>query len=185
MPQAMIYQGHSDNVFAVAWSPDGQYIASGSKDTTVHIWHAATAKPEYVFRGHTHCLLSVAWSPDGQRIASGCTSGLVLVWNAFTGEEIVAYHGHTRFVRSLSWSPDGRYIVSGGDFGDSTIQVWNAVTGQASYTRSQQYRNFAVSWSPDGSRIASGNFDGTAQVWDAANGVLSWSIMDTMALSTR
>ena len=128
VPGTRLYHGHSDNVFAVAWSPDGQYIASGSRDTTVRVWHAATGICEYIYRGHSYSLLSVAWSPDGRRVASGDTGGTVRVWEALSGEEIVVYHGHRRFVRSVAWSPDGRSVVSGGDFGDSTVQVWDAAT---------------------------------------------------------
>ncbi|HBE25856.1 MAG TPA: hypothetical protein DDW33_09240, partial [Ktedonobacter sp.] len=42
MPGTTFYQGHSDNVFAVAWSPDGRFIASGSRDNTVQVWNATT-----------------------------------------------------------------------------------------------------------------------------------------------
>jgi len=88
------------------------------------------------------------------------------MWDAFTENTIITYRGHVRFVRSIAWSPGGKYIVSGGDYGDSTVQVWNAFTGKHLYTHADQYRVFAVSWSPDGRRIASGSFDGTVQVWE-------------------
>src|SRR5260370_4045171 len=44
----IIYRGHSDNIFTVAWSPDGKYIASGSRDKTVRIWDAATVAPRFI-----------------------------------------------------------------------------------------------------------------------------------------
>ncbi|HAT44220.1 MAG TPA: hypothetical protein DCS90_03875, partial [Ktedonobacter sp.] len=65
MPGTTFYQGHSDNVFAVAWSPDGRFIASGSRDNTVQVWNATTGTCSCIYNGHTHCLLAVAWSPDG------------------------------------------------------------------------------------------------------------------------
>ncbi len=145
----IIYRGHSDNVFTVAWSPDGKYIASGSRDKTVRVWDVATGEDYFIYRGHNKCVLSAAWSPGhGAYIASGDTGGIVQVWEAFTGSSIVSYHGHTRFVRSVAWSPDGRYIASGGDYGDSTAQVWQAFTGKQIYTHDQQYRIFSVAWAP-------------------------------------
>ncbi len=86
------------------------------------------------------------------------------MWEAFTGANIVTYRGHTRFVRAIAWSPDGTHIASGGDYGDSTVQVWDAFNSKHVYTRNQQYRIFAVAWS--GERIASGSFDGSVQIWD-------------------
>jgi WD40 repeat protein len=169
-----IYCGHSDNVFAVSWAPDGVSIASGSRDTTVRVWNAATGEDHYIYRGHHTCVLSVAWSPDGRYIASGDTEGIVHIWNAGAPsaenpfEEqvtLVTYRGHARFVRSIAWSPDGKYIASGGDYGDNTVQVWEASSGNHIYTHSSQYRIFAVVWSPDGRYISSGSFDGTVQVW--------------------
>ncbi len=148
MPIATLYRGHSDSVFAVAWAPGGDAIASGSRDCTVQIWQPLTGTPITIYHKHSHPLLAVAWSPDGQHIASGCTVGSVRVWQAFSGEDIVTYAGHKRFVRSIAWSPDGAYIASGGDYGDSSVQVWQAATGNHIYTHMGQYRIFAVNWSP-------------------------------------
>ena len=166
-----MYHGHDDNVFAVAWSPDRASIASGSRDKTIHIWNALTGKVYCIYRDHASYLLSVAWSPDGKYIASGDSGGVVQVWEADTGRNIVSYHGHTRFVRSIAWSPDCSHIASAGDFGDSTVQIWDAFSGHLVYTHKQQYRIFGVSWSPDGKRIASGSFDGSVQTWDAMTGI--------------
>src|SRR5216683_2933083 len=164
------YQGHGDNVFAVAWSPDGTWIASGSRDTTVRVWKASAGEDYLVYQDHASYLLSLAWSPDGKRLASGDTAGTVRIWEAFTGRTITTYHRHTRFVRSVALSPDGTHIATGGDYGDSTVQVWQAFSGNHLYTYSRQYRIFAVAWSPGGKRIASGSFDASVQIWDAFSG---------------
>jgi eukaryotic-like serine/threonine-protein kinase len=74
------YRGHIDQVDAVAWSPDGRRIASGSYD--VQVWDAATGGNIFTYRGHSYAVDAVAWSPDGKRIASGSFDHTVQVWKA-------------------------------------------------------------------------------------------------------
>jgi len=73
---------NADLAFAVAWSPDGTRIVSGSaeKETAVQVWDAATGRPILTYRGHTNLVDAVAWSPDGTRIASGSWDTTVQVW---------------------------------------------------------------------------------------------------------
>ncbi|HLX58607.1 MAG TPA: WD40 repeat domain-containing protein [Ktedonobacteraceae bacterium] len=175
----LTYRGHSDYIFALTFSPDGAHVASASRDATVRVWHinqhVHNMDTEDITVYHEHgrdasSVLSVAWSPDGKYIASGDTTGIIQVWEAYPGKTMLTYHGHTRFVRGIAWSPDGQHIVSGGDFGDSTAQVWEALTGRHIYTHIRQYRIFAVSWEPRGRHIATCSFDGSVQLWDAYTG---------------
>ncbi len=76
------YRGHSRNVNAVAWSPDGRRIASGSDDQTVQVWDASNGGNVYTYRGHSGYVTIVAWSPDNARIASGSVNKTVQVWQA-------------------------------------------------------------------------------------------------------
>jgi eukaryotic-like serine/threonine-protein kinase len=68
-------------VHAVAWSPDGTLIASGSDDHTVQVWDASTGARLLLYQGHTASVAAVAWSPDGKLIASGSADSTVQVWN--------------------------------------------------------------------------------------------------------
>ena len=77
-----MYDGHTDWVNALAWSPDGTRIASASKDKTVQVWDATTGDTLVTYRGHTRWVYAVAWSPEGSRIASGGNDKTVQVWQA-------------------------------------------------------------------------------------------------------
>ena len=74
-------EGHSETVLGVAFSPDGQYLASGSTDGTVKLWHVESGECTRTMEGHSHEVLSVAFSPDGQYLASGSQDNTVKLWS--------------------------------------------------------------------------------------------------------
>jgi uncharacterized protein with WD repeat len=168
------YKGHTGFVQAVAWSPVGFQVASGSVDQ-VHIWDALTGTAMFTHRDRQRLgqIWSLSWAPDGKQIVSGTMRQIVSVWVASTGNSLVLYRRHTESPPSLKfdvkWSPDGNYIVSGGV--DKTVHVWDANNGNTLFTYQGHADEIsALSWSPDSTWIASAGEDKTVQVWNALSG---------------
>ena len=78
-------EGHDNLVLSVAFSPDGQRLASGLYDETIKIWDAASGRCLQTLKGHDSLVLSVASSPDGQRLASGLDDNTIKIWDAASG----------------------------------------------------------------------------------------------------
>jgi WD40 repeat protein len=168
---------HREGVLAVAVSPDGRTLASGSADHTVRLWDLAGWRPTEPLPpsrdlpGHTNRVWSVAFSPDAKLLASASSDGKILLWDAATGSKVHEMTGHSQSQQGacLTFSPDGRTVLAGGQSG--TVNRWDVKTGhQKEPWHWHQGAVRAVACSPDGRLVASGGDDGTVGVLDAATG---------------
>jgi WD40 repeat protein/serine/threonine protein kinase len=150
-------RGHNARVTTMAFSPDGNRLASGSFDKTVKVWDSANGKELRTLQGHSNWIMTVTFSPDGTRLASGSSDQTVKVWEESSGKELRTFRGHNNWVTTVAFSPDGKRLASGSS--DQTVKVWDVETNQ-------EFRIFheklpvatSVAFSPDGNRLASGSY---------------------------
>ena len=162
-------KGHTSWVLGVAFSPDGQRLASASWDGTAKVWNMATGQVSLTLKEHTNGATSVAFNADGQRLASSSRDGTVKVYDAVTGQVLLTLKRHAREVNSVAFSPDGQRLVSAS--WDQTVKVWDAATGQESLTlKGHTGPVLSVAFSPNSRWLASASDDKTVKVWDAATG---------------
>ena len=156
---------------SVAFSPDGQRLATGSYDGKVKVWDAATGQQVLNLKGHSGSVYSVCFSPDGERLASGGGDGTVKIWDVSMGQDGLTLRGYGTVV--VAFSPDGKQLAGGSD--DKTAKVWDAATGREVLNlKGHTAHVTSVAFSPDGKRLASGvggfHKPGEVKVWDTATG---------------
>ena len=162
-------RGSLGPVFAVAYSPDGQRIATSNRDMTASVWDAESGQELHILKGHIATIVSLAFSPDGARIVTGSADQTARVWDAVTGQQLLTLQGHAGRIWSVAVSRNGQRIATAGT--DQTATVWDAVTGQEIVTfKGHTHQIDSVAFSPASDRIVTGCRDQTARVWDTATG---------------
>jgi WD40 repeat protein len=153
--------GHTAEVIAASWSPDGRRLASGSIDATVRI---RDRESETLTRPEGADVNGVAWSPDGRRLAAANQDGVVRVWDVDSRKVGLRLRGHEGWTRGIDWSPNGDLLASSG--ADGTVRIWDAESGkELRSVKAGGQEAWSVAWSPDGRRLASGDGDGTVGIW--------------------
>jgi WD40 repeat protein len=164
--------GHTDRVHAVAFSPDGHTLLSGSYDGTARLWDVATHRQIGVpLNGHDGEVYSVAFSPNGNVVATGADDGMVRLWEVATHRQIGApLNGHDGEINAVGFSPDGKILASGGA-DDGVVRLWDVASHRQIGVPLLGHSGvvLSVAFSHDGKILASGAADGTVRLWDVAS----------------
>ena len=105
----------------IAFSPDGQTLASGWSD--ISLWDVSSGARKVELSGHTDRLGSIAFSPDGRTLASGSSDATVRLWDVETATHLTTLTGHLGRITRLVFSPDGRTLATASD--DATVLLWD------------------------------------------------------------
>jgi WD40 repeat protein len=161
--------GNSSFVDAVAVTPDGKRLISGSSDTALRAWDLEKREELFTLTGHSSRVNAVAVTPDGEWLISGSSDKTLKVWNLKKGEELFTLTGHSSRVNAVAVTPDGERLISGSQ--DSILKVWSLKNGEKLFTLTgHSSRVNAVAVTPDGEWLISGSSDKTLKVWNLKKG---------------
>ncbi len=170
--------GHTDWVRSVAFNPNGNILASGSSDGTIHLWDARTSTHLRTMTGHTSRITSVVFSADSKMLASGSKDNTIHLWDTQSGELRKTLKEHADWVFSMWFSADGKVLASASK--DNTICLWNTQSGELrkTLTLGHSQEIFEMAFSADGKTLASWGWESPIYLWDVQTGELQ----NTLAL---
>lgn len=174
-------EGHEGSVTAIAFSLDGKFLASGSRDETIRLWYVEDGRLKGILKGHIRPILSVAFSPDGEFLASGGYDETVKLWHVGDERLALILGRHSGIVEAVAFSPDGKLLASSGGVWDE--RAWRYKNGEIKLWRAKDYHLVStldnheepvnsLAFSPDGTILASGSWDGTSKLWRVTDGSL-------------
>ncbi len=164
-------RSHKNLIYSVAFSPNGEILASGSDDKTIKLWRVQDGEEIITLSGHNNSVYTVAFSPDGEILASSSHDRTIKLWRMKDGQEIRTLAGHSNSVYCTAFSPDGDIIASSS--WDKNIKIWRVKDGQEIRTLAGHINLvYCIAFSPDGETLASSSWDRTIKIWRVKDGKL-------------
>jgi WD40 repeat protein len=163
-----VLQAHADLIYALAFRPDGQALATAGYDRLIKLWDPATGKEQRVLKDHSDTVYGVAFSPDGKLLASGSADRAVKIWDAGSGARLATLADATDWVYAVAWSPDGRHVAAAGV--DRSIRVWDVSPAGNRLVHSVFAHEGPVTrlvYSADGKTLYSLGEDRAVKAWNA------------------
>ncbi|HEY7116581.1 MAG TPA: c-type cytochrome domain-containing protein, partial [Tepidisphaeraceae bacterium] len=168
------FTGHKDALYAVAISPDGKTLATGSYDQRIILWDLSQdpPKPLHTLEGHNGAVFDLAFRPDGKVLASASADRTVKLWDVAAGKRLDTRSEPTKEQQTLAFSPDGQRLYAAG--ADNRVRVWRISPTAAEGTNTLLLAQFAhegsilrLVLSADGKTLLTSADDKTVKLWDA------------------
>jgi WD40 repeat protein len=168
-PSLLTLTGHTDWIWSIAFSPDGQALASSSSDRTIKLWDVQTQHCYKTLVGHAAAVRALAFAAptsdrSGTWLVSGSDDRTIRLWNP-SGDCLRVLQGHTSWISAVAFSPDGCLLASGSE--DQSVRLWDSQTNQC-LRLLQGYNSgvWSIAFSPDGQTLVSGGQDRLIRLWD-------------------
>lgn len=168
--ELIVFKGVPGSIGEIAFSPDGNDVATGGADTSLIVWNVKSGK-QRVFSSsspnvaNNPYVSALAFSPDGHSLASGRSDSTMQIWDLNSGKLFKNFIAHSSWVSAITFSADSKTLISGS--WDQTIKIWKTEDGaELSCFIGHLSGVSDVKISPNGKTLVSAGFDNATKLWD-------------------
>src|SRR5439155_7243133 len=161
---------HTDWVTAVAFSPNGEMLASADRNGGISIWDPDNAQELYTLPGHKSAVTGLSWRGDSKLLASSSEDGTVKVWEMKEGKQVKSWNAHSSGAMSVNYSHDGKVVTCGRD---NSVIVWDSNGGKVKAMSGSLDLPLRAVFSQDNERVIASDFSGNIGVWTIKDGKAS------------
>ena len=173
--QHVTFQEASEELFDLAFSPDGHFLMAGLEDGQIKIWKVDDNWSVQTLFEHKSYVWSVAFSPDGRLAASLGEDGVIRLWDTESWQCQRRLFSHTDRGREVAFSPNGRILASSGE--DQTIRIWDVLTGACLHKLTKHHEKvWSLAFHPNGQFMVGASMDNTVCVWQMPEGKLLYTL---------
>jgi len=158
---------HTDWVTAVAFSPDGQVLATADRNGGLILWDPESGQELFTLGGHKSGVTTLCWRDDSKLLASSSEDGSVKIWEPREGKQVKSWNAHSSGVLCASYSHEGGLVTCGRD---GTVTIWEANGNKLRNLEFKGELPLRAAFTHDGKRIVTTDFSGQAAVWNVADG---------------
>jgi hypothetical protein len=158
---------HTDWITAVAFSPNGQVLASADRNGGLLLWDPDAAQELFTLGGHKSSVTALCWRDDSKVLASSSEDGSVKLWEPKEGKQVKTWNAHPAGVLCVSYSHEGKLATCGRD---GAVILWES---NGNKLRQLEFRGelpLRATFTEDGKRIVTSDFNGEVAVWNVADG---------------
>ncbi len=170
-----ILTGHNDEVYGVAFSPNGRMVASSDRGGMVLVHNPKTGKIIRRFPGHSQMVYQVAFSPNSRLLASASWDGTARIWNINTGKTVHTIRQKGNKLNCVVFSPDGKLLATAANDGRVDLWEWKKDKKRMEI-QAAKGQVFSIAFSPNGRLLASTGEDRTINIWRTDSGKLAQTL---------
>ncbi len=167
--------GNTHSVESVAFSPDGEYLVSGSYSSELKVWRTSDWVNIVNMTDHTGSVYWVSFSPDGKYLSSASWDDTVIIWDTSDWSKLETLTDHTDEIECSEFSPNGTLLATAST--DKDVRIWDTTRWTSIKTLGHAEAVKGVNFSPNGSYLASCGTDNDVYVWDTSD----WSLFKTLS----